>query len=144
MALTRGKAFLTAPPSEIGGQLVPVVTVMLGSLTVLLPMIATFPLMPSMGLVMLLGWRLPRAGLWPAWTALPLGLFDDLFSGQPLGSAMALWTVTLLAIDYCDLRLLWRGHWQDWGLAALAIAGVTLGAWGLVQLTGGATPIILL
>ena len=48
---------------------------------------------------------------------LPLGLFDDLVSGQPLGSAMLLWTLCFLAIDVLEQRLVWRDFWQDWLIA---------------------------
>lgn len=144
MAIVSRRTRFSPPPSEFERQLLPVVTVMLGSLTALVPVVATFPLMPSFGLLMLLAWRLPRPALWPAWAGLPLGLFDDLFSGQPLGSAMALWTAALLLIDYCDVRLIWRGFWQDWMVAAAAFTGVTLGSLVLVQITGGATPVALL
>ncbi len=144
MALVGRRNEFTAPPNAFERQLVPVVTVMLGSLAVLLPVIATVPVMPSFGLLMFLGWRLPRPGLWPPWAGLPLGLFDDLFSGQPLGSSMALWTIVLLWLDYADTRFVWRDYWQDWSLAAVAFAGVTVGGWALVQFTGGETPVILL
>jgi rod shape-determining protein MreD len=144
MVLVGRRTPFTEPPGAFERQLVPVVTVLLGSLAVLLPVITTVPVMPSLGLLMLLGWRLPRPGLWPAWAGLPLGLFDDLFSGQPIGSSMALWTMTLLWIDYADIRFVWRGYWQDWSLAAVAFAGVTIGNWALVQFSGGVTPVILL
>lgn len=144
MALVGRRNQFTPPPGAFERQLVPVGTVMLGSLAVLLPVIVTVPVIPSLGLLMLLAWRLPRPGLWPAWAGLPLGLFDDLFSGQPLGSSMALWTMTLLWIDYADIRFVWRGYWQDWALAAVAFTAVTIGNWALVQFSGGATPVILL
>jgi len=132
------------PPGAFKRQLVPAVTTMLGSLAVLFPAIATVPAMPSLGLLVFLGWRLPRPTLWAPWAGLPLGLFDDLFSGQPIGTSMALWTVVLLWLDYADMRLIWRDFWQDWSIAAVIFAGVTLGGWALVQISGGSTPAILL
>lgn len=98
------------------------VTIMLGSLVTLLPVVATFPFLPPFGLLMLLGWRLTRAEAIKAWVAVPLGLFDDMVSGQPLGSAMLLWAVCFLAIDVLDTRLVWRDFWQDWLIASGAIA----------------------
>jgi rod shape-determining protein MreD len=50
-----------------------------------------------------------------------LGFFDDMVSGQPLGSAMLLWTMCVLAIDVLDTRLVWRDFWQDWLIASGAI-----------------------
>jgi rod shape-determining protein MreD len=144
MALVGRRNQFSPPPGAFERQLVPVVTVMLGSLAVLLPVVSTVQAMPSLGMLMMMGWRLPRPGLWPAWAGLPLGFFDDLFSGQPLGTSMALWTITLLCIDYADIRLVWRDHWQDWCLAAVMMAGVAIGSWAIVQFTGGASPAILL
>ena len=103
------------------------VTIMLGSLVTLLPFIATFPFLPPFGLLMLLGWRLTRAEAIKVWVAVPLGLFDDMVSGQPLGSAMLLWTSCLLAIDVLDTRLVWRDFWQDWLIASGAIALCLIG-----------------
>lgn len=68
-----------------------VASILAGSLVTLLPVVATVPFLPPFGLLMFLGWRLLRPGALPVWAAAPLGLFDDLVSGQPLGSAVLLW-----------------------------------------------------
>jgi rod shape-determining protein MreD len=60
--------------------------------------------------------------LFPIWAAAPFGLFDDLVSGQPLGSAILLWTISFFAIELFDQRLVWRDFWQDWLIAAGATA----------------------
>ena len=93
----------------------------------LLPIVSSAPVLPPFGLLFLLAWRLLRPGLWPVWVGAPLGLFDDLLSGQPIGSAIALWSLALILIDIVEQRFLWRNLWQDWLLAAL----VTLLAAGL-------------
>lgn len=98
------------------------VSVMLGSCVTLLPLVATFPFMPPFGLMILLGWRLNRADALKVWAPVPLGLFDDLLSGQPMGNSMMLWTLCFLAIDVLDTRLMWRDFWQDWLIASGAIA----------------------
>jgi len=116
---------LGAHESEEPGWLAraaPAISIMAGSLITILPVITTFPILPPFGLLMLLGWRLLRAETVPVWMPLPLGLFDDLLSGQPMGSSMLLWTITVLAIDILDLRLVWRDFWQDWGLWVAGIA----------------------
>ena len=87
----------------------------------MLPLIATVPILPPLGLVMLLAWRLlARFALRP-WAAAPLGLFDDLVSGQPLGSAVLIWSAIFLAIDLIESRLVFRDFWQDWLIAGGAI-----------------------
>ncbi|MES2445079.1 MAG: rod shape-determining protein MreD [Pseudomonadota bacterium] len=93
-------------------------SVVLGSLLTLLPVIATFPFLPPFGLLLLLGWRLTKADSLKVWAPVPLGLIDDMVSGQPLGSAMLFWTLCFIIIDVLDTRLVWRDFWQDWLIAA--------------------------
>lgn len=120
----------------------PWLTIMLGSLTPWLPVIAPAPVLPPFGYTMLLAWRLVRPGLLPLWAGLPLGLFDDLYSGQPLGSGVLLFSLTLLAIELIELRFPWRTFLLDWLTAAamltayIALAALFSGvALTLVQLT---------
>lgn len=122
----------------------PVATVMLGSACTLLPVIAQSPVMPPFGLLILLSWRLLRPELWRAWIALPLGLFDDMMSGQPIGSAVFLWTVMLIGIDFVEQRILWRGWRQDWLIATLAILFCQAGGLFFARITGGGEPRLLL
>lgn len=102
---------------------IPALSVMAGSALTLVPLVATLPILPPFGLMMLIGWRLSRTDALPVWAPLLLGMFDDLLSGQPFGSAMLLWTVSFLVIDLLDQRLTWRDFWQDWLLASGAIGG---------------------
>ena len=97
-------------------------SVALGSMVTLLPFVATVPFLPPFGLMMLLGWRLVRSDSMKVWMPVPLGFLDDVLSGQPLGSAMLLWSLCAIAIDVLDTRLVWRDFWQDWLLASGAIA----------------------
>jgi rod shape-determining protein MreD len=97
---------------------VPWLTIMLGSLTPWLPVIASAPVLPPFGFVMMLAWRLLRPGLLPLWAGLPLGLFDDFYSGQPLGSGILLFSVTLIVIELVEARFPWRNFWLDWLMAA--------------------------
>jgi rod shape-determining protein MreD len=118
---------------------VPAISVMLGSMTVLLPSIALYPLLPPFGLLMLLAWRMLVRDLWPVWAALPLGLFDDIFSGQPIGSAMLLWTLVFLVLDLFDRWMMWRDYRQDWLLAAVLTSFVLLVGLGIANSAGGDT-----
>jgi rod shape-determining protein MreD len=106
--------------ARIRVRLVPVISTILGSLAALLPALVTFPALPPLGFLMLLAWRLLRPELWPVWIGLPLGLIDDLLSGQPFGTAISLWTLTLLLLDLMDSYVIWRDYWIDWIVAALA------------------------
>jgi rod shape-determining protein MreD len=80
----------------------------------------SMPLVPPMGFLLLVGWRLMRPGTLPAWIGFPLGAIDDLVSGQPFGSAILLWSVTLLAFEWFESRFPWRGFFQDWLASAIA------------------------
>ncbi|MFC3580808.1 rod shape-determining protein MreD [Sphingomonas hylomeconis] len=113
----RAGPFDPAPLSPIA-RILPALTIMAGSLITIWPFIATIPALPPFGLLMLLGWRLLRADALPIWGALPLGLFDDLLSGQPFGSSMLLWQLCFFAIDLLDQRIVYRDFWQDWMIAA--------------------------
>ncbi len=124
MARVRGP--FDPEPISISSWLIPVASVIGGSLMTLVPLIATIPILPPFGLMMLVAWRLGRPDALPVWSPLAFGLFDDLLSGQPLGSAMLLWTGLILTVDLLDQRLVARDFWQDWLLASGAIGGCLL------------------
>lgn len=111
-----------APPLPPGrARVVPWATVMAGSLVTIIPVVASVPLLPPMGLIMLLTWRLlARFSLRP-WAGAPLGLFDDIVSGQPIGASMLLWSIVMIGIELVEQRLIFRDFWQDWVIAGAAI-----------------------
>ena len=117
---------LNRAPSPFLARALPWVVVMLGSVLQTLPLIASAPVVPPMGFLFLLGWRQLHPGLLPVWAGLPLGLFDDLYSGQPLGSAMLLWSVAMIAFEVLEQRFPWRSYLIDWMVAAGVIAGYLL------------------
>lgn len=96
------------------------ISIMLGSLLPVWMMADVMPLVPPLGFLFFLSWRLMRPGLMPLWAGVPLGAFDDLFSGQPFGSAILLWSLTMIALELIETRFPWRGFWQDWFTAGLA------------------------
>lgn len=114
---------------------VPYASIMLASLLPLVLIADVMPLVPSLGFLMLLGWRMVRPGLLPLWAGAPLGAFDDLVSGQPFGSAILLWSLAMIGLEIIETRFPWRGFWQDWftagvmavayWLAALVLSGAT-------------------
>jgi len=100
---------------------VPWISVMVASLLPQLPIASAVPLVPPLGFMMLLSWRLVRPGLLPVWAGFPLGGFDDLFSGQPFGSAILLWSITMLGMEIVESRIPWRGFFQDWVVAGVVV-----------------------
>ena len=117
---------------------VPYASIMLGSLLPVFLLADLMPLLPPLGFLMLLGWRLVRPGLLPLWAGAPLGAFDDLVSGQPFGSAILLWSLAMIAIELIETRFPWRDFWHDWftasvlavayWLAALLVSGASVTA----------------
>ena len=128
-------------PSPILARGVPWASVMLLSLVPFAPLFASAPIMPPLAFMALLAWRMLRPGMLPVWAGAPLGAFDDLYSGQPFGSAVLLWSCAMLAIELVDVRLRWRGFLQDWALAAALIAAYLVLATLLSNLAGGAAPL---
>ncbi len=108
-------------------SLVPSGSVIVASAITTLPIISAAPMMPPFGFMMLIAWRMMRSTIWPVWIGIPLGLFDDIVSGQPVGSACALWTLVMLAMDALDRRVVWRDYWIDWIISAVALLFVLVG-----------------
>lgn len=129
---------------------IPWLSILIGSLTPLLPIIAPAPILPPLGYLMMVTWRLQRPGLLPLWAGLPLGAFDDLFSGQPFGSGILLFSLTLMAIELLDVRFPWRGFWLDWAFgsaflgAYLVVAALVSGAQIELRQLGALLPQFLL
>ncbi len=120
----------------------PVVSVLFASmLPSLLPIVAQAPLLPPFGLMLFIAWRVLRPEIWPLWIGLPFGLFDDIMSGAPIGSAVLLWTLILLAFEVEIRRPFWRDYWHDWGAASLAIATAIFAGWLFVRIGGNGGPL---
>jgi rod shape-determining protein MreD len=115
---------------------VPLISTIAACLLALLPIIVSSPVIPDFAFLVLLAWRLLRPEMWSVLTALPLGLFNDLVAGHPLGQSMVLWTVAFLILDIIESRAIYRDYWMDWILAALMILGHTFGDWYIGRLMG--------
>ena len=132
-------------PSPVLAMALPWILVMFGSLSPAWPVISSAPVMPPLGFLFLLGWLHLRPGLLPVWAGLPLGLFDDLYSGMPFGSGIVLWSGTMLAMELIDEKFLWRGFVQDWLAASALIAAYLFIASLLAGLaTGYPLPLVIL
>lgn len=115
---------------------VPMVSTVAACLLTVLPIVVSSPIVPDFAFLTLIAWRLLRPEMWSATTALPLGLLNDLLAGHPLGQSMALWTITFLAFDLLDSRVLYRDYWMDWFFAALAILFYVWSGWLIGRLMG--------
>lgn len=131
-------------PSPLLAVGFPWIVVMLGSLSPTWPIIASAPVVPPLGFMLLLAWRQLHPGAFPVWAGLPLGLFDDLFSGQPLGSAVLLWSLAMIVLEAVEARIPWRGFLQEWVAAAGLIALYLLFALVLAGLASRPIPLAVL
>ncbi|WP_254514666.1 rod shape-determining protein MreD [Novosphingobium sp. G106] len=127
-------------PLPIVARSVPWVSVMLGSLLPGWLFMASAPYVPPLGFLTLLAWRQLRPGLLPVWAGLPLGFFDDLYSGQPMGSAILLWSIAMIVIEAIELRFPWRGFALEWLLATAMIGVYVVASLGAANATGGLGP----
>ncbi len=132
-ALSMGHRPLSRGP-RAGHVVVPALSVALASTLAVLPIVSVHGWWPNAGLLMLLAWRMLRADVWTAWVAAPLGLWNDLVTGSPLGLSVALWTTFMLAMDVIDRRTMWRDYWVEWALATLLIALAELAQWRVAAL----------
>jgi rod shape-determining protein MreD len=140
-ALTRR---INRAPSPIVAVAVPWITVMMGSLAPAIPLIASSPILPPFGFMFLVAWRQIRPGLLPVWAGLPLGLFDDIYSGQPFGSAMLIWSVAMIILDMIEARFPWRNFWQEWLVGSLMTAVCLFAGALFANASGASTPPVLI
>lgn len=127
MTLSPAKPFQSVLPHGRARALPPATVVAGSLLPALVPAIGPGPLLPPTGLLMLLAWRLLAPASLRFWAPALLGLADDLVSGQPLGSAVLLWTLAILAVDAVERRTLFRSFGKDWMIAAGLVMLVLLG-----------------
>lgn len=119
---------------------VPAASVVVASLLSALPIVSTSGWYPDFGFLLLLSWRLLRSDPWPAWWAAPLGLANDLFTGQPIGFSVALWSATMLVLDLIDRRTMWRDYWIEWVVAGLFLFLHDGIEWALANVMGARVP----
>ncbi len=139
-----GRPRINREPSPLLALTTPWLLVMLGSLSPTWPIIASAPVVPPIGFLLLVAWQQLRPGLFPVWVGLPLGLFDDLYSGQPFGSAVFLWSLVMIGLDVVERRFPWRGFLHNWVVAIGVIAGYLVLTLGLANLAGGRTPLLVI
>ncbi|HKX78686.1 MAG TPA: rod shape-determining protein MreD [Novosphingobium sp.] len=131
-------------PSPFFAHSVPWVSTMLGSILPTWIIIASAPVVPPLGFLAFLAWRQLRPGLLPIWAGLPLGLFDDLYSGQPGGSAVFLWSIAALVLELVETRFPWRNFVTEWLVAAAMIASYIVFSLVIANLAGASTSLVVI
>jgi rod shape-determining protein MreD len=125
-----------------GARFVPAMSVIAASLLTTLPIVSMSGWYPDFAFLMLIAWRLLRNDAWPAWWAAPLGFFNDLVTGHPIGFSVALWTAAMIALDLSDRRTMYRGYWLEWTLAALLLLANEAAEWRVAQVMGASLPFL--
>ena len=121
---------------DVRRRFVPLASTVAVILLALLPLVSSAPLVPDLGFLVLVTWRLLRPEIWSAQVALALGLLNDLVAGNPIGQSMLLWTAAFLALDMIDSRLGFRDYLMDWLIGSAAIVFHTIGMWYILLLVG--------
>jgi rod shape-determining protein MreD len=121
---------------DLRRRYVPIGSTILACLLNVLPIVVSTPVVPDFAFMVLLAWRLLRPEMWSATTAIPLGLFNDLIAGHPIGQSVALWTTAFLLMDVIDSRVVWRDYWMDWLFASVFILAYTYGDWIIGRVMG--------
>lgn len=125
---------------DLKRRYVPVISTVLAILFSLFPLVVTSALLPDLGFLVLLTWRLLRPEVWVPSAALGFGLLDDLVSGHPIGQSMALWTIIFLVLDFLEHRVHYKDFWFDWLYAAVAVMFHTAAAWYIGVMMGSPSP----
>jgi rod shape-determining protein MreD len=136
-----GRKRINRVPSPFLARGLPWASVMISSILPGMLLIASAPILPPLGFLAFVAWRQLRPGLMPVWAGLPLGIFDDLYSGQPVGSAVLLWSLAAIVLDEIEERLPWRNFLTEWLVAmALILAYIVLSLF-IANIVGASTPL---
>lgn len=133
-ALGRSTA-LDRQPKRLARAL-PALSVAAASLLPLAPVVSKVGWMPDTGLLLLLAWRLLRGDVIPAWWAAPLGLWNDLVLGLPVGLSVATFTAAMILLDLLNRRTMWRDYWLEWLLAAVLLTLAEIARWQVDGMMG--------
>ena len=143
LAEWQGKRINRAP-SPLLATIVPWLSIALSSIVPGLVFIASAPVIPPFGFLAFLAWKQIRPGLLPMWAGLPLGLIDDLYSGQPFGSAILLWSLAMILLDLVEARIPWRNFALEWLFGGFLIAAYLVATLVLANAAGGSTGALLI
>ncbi|MGE3692901.1 MAG: rod shape-determining protein MreD [Novosphingobium sp.] len=114
------------------------------SLAPVWPVVASAPVMPPLAFMLFLAWRQLRPGLLPVWAGAPLGLFDDVFSGQPFGSAILLWTLAAILLDVFESLFTFRHYLVEWLVSSILVCAYLALSLVFANAAGAAASILVI
>lgn len=139
----RARTRINLAPSPALARIVPWLSVILASIVPGWFVIGAAPVLPPFGLLVFVAWAQLRPGVLPVWAGFPLGFVDDLYSGQPLGSAVVLWSLAILVLEVIEARLPWRSFVIETLVAAGLISAYIFGSLGFANAAGAETSVLV-
>lgn len=106
-----------------------------------LPVFASVPVVPHLGLLGVFVWATFQPGLMPPWLAFVIGVVADILFGLPLGINALLLPATALFVQLIEHRFGLRRYDIDWLVAAGVIVLFELFQWQLLALAGTHGPV---
>lgn len=121
---------------------VPALVTLLLTLLMTVPLFASLPLLPHLGLLAVFVWATFSPQLMPPWVAFLLGLVADLLLALPLGINATLFPVTAMFVRGFEARYGHHKYVFDWAVAAAVIVAFELLTWQLLAFTGTHGPFL--
>lgn len=110
------------------------------------PLFASAPVLPHLGLLAVFVWATFQPGLMPPWLAFLLGAVADVLFGLPLGINATLLPATALFVRVFEAKFGHHRYGFDWLLAAAVVVAFELVQWRLLafaRVDGPLSPLML-
>lgn len=117
-----------------------VTLVLVAAMTV--PLFASAPVLPHLGLLGVFVWATFQPGLMPPWLAFVIGGVSDILFGLPLGVNATLLPLVAVFVRLVEARFGAHRYSFDWLLAAGVIIAFELLQWQLLALAGIRGPLV--
>lgn len=117
-----------------------VTLVLITAMTV--PVFASAPVLPHLGVLCVFVWATFQPGLMPPWLAFLLGGVADLLFGLPLGVNATLLAATALFVRVFEAKFGHHRYGFDWLLAAAVIVVFEALQWRMLAFTGVDGPLM--
>lgn len=122
-------------------RLVPAVVSLILIAAMTMPLFASTPVLPHLGLLSVFVWATFQPGLMPPWLAFLLGAATDILFGLPLGVNAVLLPIVALFVRLVEARQGIHSYAFDWLVAAAVIIVFELLQWQLLALAGANGPL---
>lgn len=126
--------------AELAKRGVPGLVTLLLIAAMTVPLFASVPVLPHLGLLGVFVWASFQPGLMPPWLAFVLGVAADLLFGLPLGVNATLLPAVALVVRLVDAKFGHHRYGLDWQLAAAAVVLFELAQWQLLAFAGTRGP----